>query len=196
MFARNHNLYMMDAENYAKALKNANDPSIKETQITTDGIEDFGYGGRGGRGGQDQQEQQQHQNQNEQQGRKASSRTTRARVRPVGNVAWSRDSKKFALMRRDSRKMPKLWVINALANPRPTLETYPYAMPGEAERPQAQLEIFDVAAKSRRGRQGGRVQGSAMRWRSDAADARAAGSREDRADMGRSGVGQDLVPAA
>ena len=67
----------------------------------------------------------------------------------VGNVAWSRDSKKFALIRRDSRKIPKLWVINALANPRPTLETYSYAMPGEGNTPQSQLEIFDVAAKSR-----------------------------------------------
>ncbi len=52
-------------------------------------------------------------------------------------------------MRRDSRKIPKLWVINALANPRPTLETYSYAMPGEANTPQAQLEIFDVASKAK-----------------------------------------------
>ena len=36
-------------------------------------------------------------------------------------------------------------MINALANPRPTLETYSYAMPGEANMPQSQLEIFDVA---------------------------------------------------
>jgi len=46
VFARNHNLYMMDAANYAKALKDANDKSIVETQITTDGVEDNGYGGR------------------------------------------------------------------------------------------------------------------------------------------------------
>ena len=52
-------------------------------------------------------------------------------------------------MRRDSRKIPKLWVINALANPRPTLETYSYAMPGEANTPQTQLEIFDVASKAK-----------------------------------------------
>ena len=52
-------------------------------------------------------------------------------------------------MRRDSRKIPKLWVINALANPRPTLETYSYAMPGEANTPQTQLEIFDVATKAK-----------------------------------------------
>ena len=40
-------------------------------------------------------------------------------------------------------------MINALANPRPTLETYRYAMPGEANVPQPQLEIFDVASKGR-----------------------------------------------
>jgi len=40
VFARNHNLYMMDAANYAKALKKADDTSIVETQLTTDGSED------------------------------------------------------------------------------------------------------------------------------------------------------------
>ena len=53
VFARNHNLFMMDAANYAKALKKADDPSIVETQITKDGEEDFGYG-------IDQQQQQRH----------------------------------------------------------------------------------------------------------------------------------------
>ena len=42
---------MMDAANYAKAMKDANDKTIVETQITTDGVEDFAYGGRGGGGG-------------------------------------------------------------------------------------------------------------------------------------------------
>ncbi len=143
VFARNHNLYMMDAANYAKALKDANDKSIVETQLTTDGVEDFGYGGRG-MGGGDQQQQQEQQQENtggeEQQNRN---------VRQSANVSWSRDSKKFALVRRDSRKVKQLWVINALANPRPTLETYRYAMPGDAEVPQSSLEIFDVAAKSK-----------------------------------------------
>ena len=39
VFARDHNLWMMDADNYAKALKDANDKSIVETQLTKDGIE-------------------------------------------------------------------------------------------------------------------------------------------------------------
>jgi dipeptidyl-peptidase-4 len=37
LFARNHNLYMMDAANWAKAQKTPNDPSIVETKLTTDG---------------------------------------------------------------------------------------------------------------------------------------------------------------
>lgn len=148
VFARNHNLYMMDAENYAKAVKNANDASIKETQLSTDGVEDFGYGGRGGQGGDQQDQQQQQQNENQQGQEGQGQDNTRAR-QAAGNIAWSRDSKKFALVRRDSRKIPKLWVISALANPRPTLETYTYAMPGEANTPQSQLEIFDVATKAK-----------------------------------------------
>jgi dipeptidyl-peptidase 4 len=150
VFARNHNLYMMDAENYAKAVKNANDATIKETQLSTDGVEEYGYGGRGGQGGDQQDQQQQQQdNQQNQQGQEGQGQDNTRVRQAVGSIAWSRDSKKFAMVRRDSRKIPKLWVINALANPRPTLETYSYAMPGEANTPQTQLEIFDVATKAK-----------------------------------------------
>jgi dipeptidyl aminopeptidase/acylaminoacyl peptidase len=144
VFARNHNLYMMDAANYAKALKDANDKTIEEVQLTTDGVEDFAYGGRGFGGG-DQQQQQQQQEQQDNQGDQGQN----TRARQAANVSWARDSKKFALVRRDQRKIPKLWVINALANPRPTLETYPYSMPGEPNAPQYQLEVFDVSSKAR-----------------------------------------------
>ena len=37
VFARGHNLFMMDAGNYALAQKKANDKAIKETQLTTNG---------------------------------------------------------------------------------------------------------------------------------------------------------------
>ncbi len=145
VFARNHNLYMMDAANYAKALKKADDKSIVETQITKDGEEDFGYGGGRGMGGDQQQQQQQEQTGEQGQGQD----NKNARV-SAGNVSWSRESKKFALVRRDSRKVEKLWVIDSLASPRPKLETYAYAMPGDVNIPQSQLEIFDVASKDRK----------------------------------------------
>jgi dipeptidyl-peptidase 4 len=142
VFVRNHNLYMMDAANYAKALKKADDKSIEETQITKDGEEDFAYGA--GRGMADQQQQQQDQN-----GEQGQGQDKNARVTP-GNVSWSRDSKKFALVRRDQRKVEKLWVIDSLANPRPKLETYAYAMPGDANIPIPQMEVFDAATKDRK----------------------------------------------
>jgi dipeptidyl aminopeptidase/acylaminoacyl peptidase len=142
VFARNHNLWMMDAENYAKAKKKATDTTIKETQITTDGVEDFSYAARAG-GGTEQQQQE-----GEQQQEQTDSQDKNARVRPIA-ISWSQDSKKFAVVRHDERKVAKLWVINSLANPRPKLETQPYAMPGEAEQPIDHMEVFDIASKGR-----------------------------------------------
>jgi dipeptidyl aminopeptidase/acylaminoacyl peptidase len=152
LFARNHNLFMMDAANYEKAQKNATDKTIVEHQLTTDGVEHYSYAGGGrGQGGQQQQQQQQQQldeqeqdQQQDQQGEDAKN----IRVRAV-NVVWAPDSSKFGLLRRDSREVKDLWVINAIATPRPTLETYRYAMPGEEKIPQAELWVFDVASKER-----------------------------------------------
>lgn len=66
LFARNHNLYMIDAANWEKAQKSANDKTIVEHQLTTDGEEHyrFGGGGRGGGGQQQQQQEQQDEGQN------------------------------------------------------------------------------------------------------------------------------------
>jgi dipeptidyl-peptidase 4 len=152
VFSRNHNLYMMDAANYAKALKNPKDTSIAETQLTTDGLEDFSYARSAMQLEQQrQQEQQQQQQQNEQDGTQTEETETQdknART-PSIVIAWSKDSKRFSVIRRDERKVEKLWVINALAQPRPKLESYPYQMPGEANGPLPQIEIFDIAKKSR-----------------------------------------------
>lgn len=145
VFARNHNLYMMDDANFEKARKNANDKSIVETQLTTDGEDHYSFG-RGGRGGGDQEQQQQEnvtQTQEQSQGRGANARTA-----PV-NLFWSKDSKKFALTRSDDRKVADLWVINTVANPRPTLNTYRYAMPGDVNIPQREMMVFDRDTKAR-----------------------------------------------
>ena len=150
VFSRNHNLFMMDEANYAKALKNANDTTIVETQLTKDGEEYFGYGGRGGAGGQQQQQQDQQQLQQDNNGGDQQQNEAQAsRVRGAANVSWSKDSRKFSATRQDTRKVKPLWVINSLANPRPTLETYKYEMPGDSDYPQAHLEVFDVASKAR-----------------------------------------------
>jgi dipeptidyl-peptidase 4 len=148
VFARNHNLYMMDAENWAKAQKNQNDATIVEHQLTKDGEEHYSFGGGGRGGGGQQQQEQQEQDQDQQQGEQQERQDPNRRVR-AGNLIWSRDSSKFALTRRDSRKVKDLWVIDALAQPRPTLETYRYAMPGEENIPQTEMWVFDVASKAR-----------------------------------------------
>ena len=149
LFARNHNLYMMDAESYAKALKNPNDTTIVEVQLTTDGEDTYGFSSRsGGRGNQDDQQQQQQQDDEQQQEQREDVDAKNARVAAVATV-WSRDSGKFALVRRDVRLVKDLWVINPLANPRPTLETYRYAMPGEEHTPQSEIFVFDVKSRTR-----------------------------------------------
>jgi dipeptidyl aminopeptidase/acylaminoacyl peptidase len=152
VFARNHNLYMMDAANWEKAQKDQNDKTIVEHQLTTDGVEHYSFagGGRGGGGQQQQQQQQQQRDDQEQdQEREQQEQADPNRRTRSGNLIWSKDSTRFALIRRDSRKVKDLWVIDALANPRPTLETYRYAMPGEENIPQSEMWVFDVPAKSR-----------------------------------------------
>jgi dipeptidyl aminopeptidase/acylaminoacyl peptidase len=149
IFARNHNLYMMDAANFAKAQKSATDASIVETKLTTDGEEYYSYARSRQQDQQIQEQQQQQQDQQDQQQDQTQDTTTtdkNARV-PSVNIIWSPDSKRFALVRRDERKVKDLWVINALSNPRPTLETYRYAMPGEENIALSEMHAFDIPSK-------------------------------------------------
>ena len=106
------------------------DVTIERIEITKDGEEYFGYGGRGGGAGQQQDQQQQQDNNGEQQNEEQV-----RHQRSGANISWSKDSKKFAVVRSDQRKVKPLWVISSLANPRPTLETYKYAMPGDVDYP-------------------------------------------------------------
>ncbi len=145
VFARKDNLFTMDAASFALALKKADDPNIKEVQLTKDGEDGFSYT-RHISGSELQQQQQQ-----EEQGTQTQDnrRDKTGRVPPI-TVHWSKDSKRFAVVRRDERKVADLWVIHTLENPRPTLETYKYAMPGEANVPQSHLEVFDLATSTRK----------------------------------------------
>ncbi len=135
IFGRGENLFMMDAAGLALAMKNPADKAIKEIQLTTDGEKDFSYT-------RDLDEEQKKEFQKDEKDRKD------FRV-PAGMIVWSPDSHKFALVREDARKVADLWVINTLSNPRPTLETYKYAMPGEENQPQEELSVFDVISKSK-----------------------------------------------
>ncbi|MDE0560010.1 DPP IV N-terminal domain-containing protein [Algoriphagus sp. NF] len=120
VFAKNFNLYWMDKENFLKAVKDEKDSTIVENQLTTDGEKDYEYGW-GGRGDDNVEEEKK--------------KNDRKRV----GVLWSSDSKQFILTRSDQRKVKDLWVIHNTRDPRPTLETYKYAMPGEKEQPQTEL---------------------------------------------------------
>ncbi len=149
VFARKYDLYMMDAGSYALSLKKADDPNIKEIRVTKDGEDGFSYA-RHISGTEIQQMQQRDDEQNGGRGgRGGAMRDKTGRIPPI-QIHWSKDSKRFAVVRRDERKVADLWVINTLANPRPALETYKYAMPGEANVPQSHLEVFEVATQARK----------------------------------------------
>ena len=135
VFARGFNLFMMDAANYALAQKKADDKTIKETQLTTDGEDHYSFSNR-------LRDDQKKEYQDAEKDRKD------YRVPPIG-VTWSKDSKKFVVERSDERKVADLWVINSLAEPRPTLETYRYDMPGEVNVQQSELIVFDAASRAR-----------------------------------------------
>jgi len=135
IFGRGYNLYMMDADSYKLAQKKADDKNIKEVQLTTDGEEYYSYTRR-------LNDEEKKEFQKDEKDRKD------YRVPAIG-IVWSKDSKKIALVREDERKVGDLWVINSLANPRPTLETYRYAMPGEENQPQPELLVFDIATKAK-----------------------------------------------
>jgi dipeptidyl-peptidase-4 len=129
IFSRNYNLYWMDKANYLKAVKNEDDSTIVEHQLTKDGVKFYAYGEDGD--GENNVE-------NEKKNKK----------RRAARVLWSLDAKHFILNREDSRKVKDLWVINSVTPGRPTLETYKYQMPGEKEAPVDEVLLFDFEAKT------------------------------------------------
>jgi dipeptidyl-peptidase 4 len=130
IFSKNNDLYWMDSANYRKAQIKEEDSTIVEHKLTHDGMEDFSYGG-----GRNETNVEKEKNKNK---------------RKSAFVYWSPDGKHFTLLRTDNRKVKDLWVINNVAEPRPTLETYKYQMPGEKENPIRHLYIFNIKDTSRR----------------------------------------------
>ncbi len=131
IFARNYNLFWMDKANYQKALKNEEDSTIVEHQLTKDGVKDYAFGSDGNRENNEEV-------------------IKNDKKRRSAFVLWSPNSKYFVLQRSDSRKVKDLWVINSVAKGRPTLETYKYQMPGEAEAPKDEVWLFNFEAKTQR----------------------------------------------
>ncbi|MGI4021237.1 MAG: DPP IV N-terminal domain-containing protein [Janthinobacterium lividum] len=129
IFAKNYNLYWIDKANYKKALKNEDDSTIVEHQLTKDGVENYAYGGSF---------------MNE---TNVELEKNKKKRKPT-QVLWSPDAKHFAMIRSDNRKLKDFWVINSVAEPRPTLETYKYQLPGEKENPIKEMLLFDFDAKT------------------------------------------------
>ncbi len=129
VYAKDLNLYRMSYDDYQKARKDEKDSTIVEIRLTTDGTEDFGYGIPYSVLNTD-------------------TLCNGKRRRVYGY--WSPDSRHFAMTVADNRAVKPLWVINAMANPRPTLETYKYQMPGEMEAPVEHLYLFDMQDNSRK----------------------------------------------
>ena len=129
VYAKDLNLYKMSYEDYLKAKKNEKDSTIVEIQLTTDGMEDFGYGIP----------------------RNVLNTDTlcNGKRRSVWG-AWSPDSRHFVMTVSDNRAVKPLWVINVMAQPRPTLETYKYQMPGEKEAPIVHTYLFDMQNNTRK----------------------------------------------
>ena len=130
VFAKDMNLYRMSYADYQKAKRNEQDSTIVEVQLTHDGVKDYGFG-------------QPYSLLN-------TDTLCNGKRRHPGDLAWSPDSRRFAIVRTDDRAVKELWVINAMAMPRPTLETYKYQMPGEKESSIDHLLLFDLSDNSYR----------------------------------------------
>ena len=129
VYAKDCNLFRMSISDYRKAQKNEKDSTIVEIQLTTDGMPDFGYGIPYSILNTD---------------------TLCNGKRRKAWGCWSPDSKYFVTIVSDDRAVKPLWVINSIAEPRPTLETYKYQMPGEMEAPEEHLYIFDMTSNTRK----------------------------------------------
>ncbi len=143
VFAKHHNLWMMTGEDYAKILdarrgksgeeaeKAEEGVEVEEIQLTTDGEEFYSYqANASGRG---------------------ETNVTREKnkdKRKRANIVWAKDSRRFALVRRDQRKVGDLWVVHVVGNKRPELESYKYDMPGEENVTQSEIVIYDLETRT------------------------------------------------
>jgi hypothetical protein len=129
LYAKDLNLYCITYADYERLQKNPKDSLVNETQLTTDGTEDFAFGMPRNRMNTD-------------------SLYDHKRKPVQGN--WSPDGRYFAAILTDQRAVGNLWVVNSVAKPRPTLETYKYQLPGEAGSPVAHLYLFDLETRCRK----------------------------------------------
>jgi dipeptidyl aminopeptidase/acylaminoacyl peptidase len=134
VYAKDLNLYAMSYADYEKLREGAKDSLVAETALTADGVENFAFGMPRNRLNTD---------------------SLYDHKRRAVQGSWSPDGRYFAAVLTDQRAVGDLWVINSVARPRPTLETYKYQLPGEAGSPVAHLYLFDLESRSRKEIQAG-----------------------------------------
>lgn len=120
IYMKGGDLYYMDSTSLRKAA--GDDTTFVEHRLTRDAIRGFDWSGDNYSGNFEED-------------------TTRREL--VYSALWSPDSKHFAVVKWDMRPVKELWVINSVSQPRPTLETYKYQMPGEPG-PVGSLWVFDM----------------------------------------------------
>ena len=125
IYVKNHDLYLMDSTSLRKAAKDEKDSTLVEVRLTTDGTAEFSWNGDNYSGDNE----------------------TDSTKRHFAPVEWAPDGRRFATFRWDMSKVKPFWVINSVTEPRPTLETYHYQMPGEPG-PKPFLYIMDTEGKA------------------------------------------------
>jgi dipeptidyl aminopeptidase/acylaminoacyl peptidase len=143
IFARNHNLWTITGAEYGSILdarrgKSGDDADdaeedveVEEVQLTTDGEPYYSYAGNASGRGETNISSEENMDD-----------------RKRAGISWSKDSQRFALVRRDQREVGDLWVVHVTGNKRPELETYKYDMPGEESVTQSEILIYDLAARA------------------------------------------------
>ncbi len=100
---------------------------VSATQLTEDGEKNWCYGSAG-RGDTDDESAKQW---DKKQG---------------SGILWSHDSRWFAMIRRDQRKVGELWLVHNVGSPHPQLESWKYEFPGDTSVTQSTLLVYDTQA--------------------------------------------------
>ena len=121
IYVKDHDLWVMDKENLAKAAKDPKDSTLVERRLTTDGTRDHSWLSDNYTGDTEKD----------------------STARNFARLNWAPDGKHFALIRWDVSNLQELWVIHSTHQPRPELQTYHYQMPGEPGA-KGQLIVMDL----------------------------------------------------
>ncbi|MAB89164.1 MAG: hypothetical protein CMJ90_06875, partial [Planctomycetes bacterium] len=95
-------------------------PAKKGQQLSKDGEKDYSFGG----GGEEDA------------------------LSEAKSVNWAPNGASFYITRSDSRGVAELWLVDSLGQPRPKLEKYKYAMPGEEKVRRSELFVYNHGKKT------------------------------------------------